>query len=151
MKISLRKILVALGLAVLFVGGHRAWGWGGVALVAGGVVMWLLLHFNRFMTVMRRASQRPLGYVDSAVMLNAKLRPRVSLLHVMALTRALGELRSPEGQQPEIYRWTDPGDSWVEAIFMQGQLVSWTMTRPQTEEAAVADATQTGADAAPAS
>lgn len=149
MKITLRKILAALGLAALFVGGHRAWGWGGVALVAGGVVMWLLLHFNRFMTIMRRASQRPLGYVDSAVMLNAKLKPRVSLLHVMALTRALGELRSPEGQQPEIYRWTDPGDSWVEATFMQGQLVSWTMTRPEVVDASASS--QAPADAPAAS
>lgn len=140
MKIHLRKILVALGLAVLFVGGHRAWGWGGVALVAGGVVMWLLLHFNRFMTVMRRASERPLGYVDSAVMLNAKLRPRVSLLHVMALTRALGELRSIEGQQPEVYRWTDPGGSWVEAEFVQGQLARWTMWRPQPEDGGAGEA-----------
>lgn len=140
MKIHLRKILVALGLAVLFVGGHRAWGWGGVALVAGGVVMWLLLHFNRFMTVMRRASERPLGYVDSAVMLNAKLRPRVSLLHVMALTRALGELRSPQGQQSEVYRWTDPGGSWVEAEFAQGQLARWTLWRPQPEDAGETEA-----------
>jgi hypothetical protein len=136
MKTHLRKILVALGLAVLLVGGHRAWGWGGVALVSGGILMWLLLHFNRFMTVMRRASERPFGYVDSAVMLNVKLRPRVSLLHVIALTRALGELRSPEGQQPEVYRWTDPGGSWVDAEFDQGRLVRWTMWRPQAEDGA---------------
>ena len=69
--------------------------------------MWLLLHFTRMMQVLKRAANRPVGFVDSAVMLNAKLRPGVTLLHVVALTRSLGELRSPKARQPELYRWTD--------------------------------------------
>ena len=48
-----------------------------------------------------------MGYVGSAVMLNAKLKPGVNLLHVMAMTGALGEQLSPKDEQPEIYRWTD--------------------------------------------
>jgi hypothetical protein len=49
--------------------------------------MWLLLHFTRLMTIVRRASNQPIGYVGSAVMLNAKLKPKVSLMHVIAMTR----------------------------------------------------------------
>ena len=62
--------------------------------------MWMLLHFTRMMKVLQRASNRPVGYCDSAVMLNAKLRPGVNLLHVMAMTKALGEQLSPKDRSP---------------------------------------------------
>jgi hypothetical protein len=93
--------------------------------------MWLLLHFNRLMHVMRKTAKRPKGYVGSAVMLNAKLKPKVNLLHVMAMTESLGELLSPEGEQPEVYRWTDGTDSSVTCEFRDGRLVKWTLHRPE--------------------
>ena len=117
------------------------YGWPGVAVVVTGIVMWALLHFNRLMQVLRRVAQRPIGYVDSAVMLNAKLRPGVSLLHVLALTRALGEQRSPKDQQPELYRWTDGSQSHVDCEFRSGRLVRWEMVRPaQDDDAALPQA-----------
>ncbi len=122
--------LVLLGVA------YRSYGWPGVAVVAGGIVMFLLLHFTRTMQVLKRASDRPIGYVASAVMLNAKLRPKATLLHVVAMTRALGELRTPKDQQPETYRWTDGGLSYVDAVFLDGKLQSWALTRPVAEDAA---------------
>ena len=99
-----QRILIPLiGVAVAFVA-WRNYGWSGVAFVVTGIVMWMLLHFTRMMKVLQRASQRPVGFCDSAVMLNARLRPGVNLLHVLALTRAVGELVSPKEQQPEVYR-----------------------------------------------
>lgn len=127
---NLQKVLVPLGGLVLLVMGYQNWGWGGVAVVSGGLLMFLLLHFTRAMQVMRRAANRPIGYVDSAVMLNAKLKPRMTLLHVTAMTRALGELRSPPQAQPELYRWSDGGGSFVDASFAEGRLVQWQLTRP---------------------
>jgi hypothetical protein len=105
-----------------------------VALAVGGIVMWMLLHFTRMMKVLQRASSRPMGYCDSAVMLNAKLRPGVNLLHVMAMTRSLGELRSPKDEQPEIFRWSDAGGSYVDAEFHGGKLRSWSLTRPEAND-----------------
>jgi hypothetical protein len=130
-------ILPVLGVVVVAIA-WRAYGWAGVALAVTGIVMWMLLHFTRMMKVMQRASERPVGYCDSAVMLNAKLRPGVNLLHVMAMTRALGELVSPKDQQPEVYRWTDAGASSVTCEFAGGKLVKWELFRPQgaPEEAA---------------
>ena len=95
--------------------------------------MWLLLHFTRLMTVLKRAAHRPIGHVDSAVMLNAKLKPGVTLMHVIAMTRALGERLSDEGADPELYRWTDNGQSTVEAEFQHGKLVRWQLARPDPE------------------
>ncbi len=129
-----QKVLVPLGGLLLLGFAYRSYGWAGVALVAGAIVMFLLLHFNRTMLALRRAAERPIGYVGSAVMLNAKLKKGVTLLHVVALTRALGELRSPKDQQPEHYRWTDGGNSYVDAVFDGGKLQTWELVRPDPNE-----------------
>ncbi|MDM7943723.1 MAG: glycerate kinase [Hydrogenophaga sp.] len=130
---QLKKFLVPLGCAVLLVVAHRASGWPGVAAVGGGLLMWLLLHLTRLMTVLKRAANRPIGHVDSAVMLNAKLKSGVTLMHVIAMTRALGERLSVEGAEPEVYRWTDAGLSCVEAEFAGGRLVRWQLARPDPQ------------------
>ena len=128
-----QKFLVPIGGLVLLGFAYRGYGWPGVALVSGAIVMFLLMHFNRTMQVLKRAAERPIGYVASAVMLNVKLKPNVTLLHVVAMTRSLGELKTPKDQQPETYRWTDGGQSYVEAVFLNGKLQSWAMTRPPAE------------------
>jgi hypothetical protein len=127
---NFQKILVPVLGVVLVVGAWTAAGWGGVALVSGAILMWVLLHFNRMMTALRRAADRPIGYVDSAVMLNAKLQPGVNLLHVVSMTRSLGQLQSPKDTQPEIYRWTDNSESHVTCEFNGGKLVKWQLVRP---------------------
>ena len=134
---NFRKYLVPIGIACLFIASYNAWGWQGPLTVAGGLVMWALLHYTRMMNVMQKANRSPIGYVGSAVMLNAKLRPGVNLLHVMALTRSMGELLSPAGQDPERYRWTDGSKSFVDVEFVNGRVAQWELQRPQvpTEEA----------------
>jgi hypothetical protein len=128
---NLQKIFLPILGVVVVVGAWRAAGWAGVALAGGGIVMWMLLHFTRMMKVLQRASSRPVGYVDSAVMLNAKLRPGVNMLHVVAMTRALGEQLSDKDAQPEVYRWTDGSASHVTCTFGNGKLVKWELVRPQ--------------------
>lgn len=131
---NLRNILVPVGLVILVVMGFRSYGWMGVAAVGGGVVMWALLHFTRLMNVLRKAADRPIGHVGSAVMLNARLQAGVSLMHVVAMTRSLGALQSPENEQPEFYRWTDGTRSHVTCEFHNGKLVKWALERPSAPE-----------------
>ena len=126
-----RNILIPLGLLVLLGAAYQNYKWMGVAAVGGGIVMWLMLHFTRLMTVMKRASERPLGYVASAVMLNAKLKPQVPLVHVVAMTRSLGLRQSPENAQPEVFVWRDNTDSSVTCEFLNGRLQKWTLQRPE--------------------
>ncbi|MBC7214504.1 MAG: glycerate kinase [Burkholderiaceae bacterium] len=123
---SLLYALVALALPWL---SYRAYGWRGVAIAAAALVMWLLLHFTRLTTVLRRAAERPVGYVDSAVMLHARLRPGLALLDVLALARALGAGQSADGEEPEVFRWTDAAGAYVEAHFRAGRLVQWQLVR----------------------
>lgn len=133
------KILAPLTLVLFTLGAWRAFGWAGIALAVGGVVMWILLHFTRLVTILKKAGDRPIGHVASAVMLNAKLKKGVNLMHVIAMTRALGELRSEKDSQPEVYRWTDKGQSQVTCTFVGGKLAYWTLERPQAEGASDLD------------
>lgn len=126
-----QKRLITLALAVgLGALAWRAGGFKGLLLLFSGLVLWLLLQYTRLITVMKRAAERPIGYVDSAVMLNARLKADMPLLSVLALTRAMGERLSPENVQPEVYRWADPGQVSVTAEFAQGRLQSWRLERP---------------------
>lgn len=131
-----QRILIPVAGAALVAFAWRSYGWGGVAVVVSGIVMWMLLHFTRLTQVLKRAADQPIGYVGSAVMLNAKLRPGLTLLHVIGLTRALGEQLSPKDAQPEVFRWTDGSASRVTCEFAQGKLVKWTLERPTAEPSA---------------
>jgi hypothetical protein len=132
---NVQKILAPLaGLALLGMAWYT-YGWGGLALVSGGILMWVLLQFNRTVHVLRKAKNRPIGYVGSAVMLNAKLKKGLPLLHVIAITQALGERLSPEGEAREVLRWTDGSQSHVTCDFVNGKLVEWTLVRPTPPQA----------------
>lgn len=139
--LMVQTIAVRVAAVALLVVGYHWYGWPGVAGAAGALVMWMLLHFTRMLQVLRRAANRPKGHVDSSVMLNARLHMGVSLMQVVALTRSLGELRSPAGEQPEVFRWTDAGQSFVECEFLGGKLTRWRLDRTaQTEPAPVQNA-----------
>ena len=126
----MQKILIPLAI----IGGagiaYRTYGWPGVVAVACVLVFGILLHFSRMMQVLKRAANRPIGYVDSAVMLNAKIKPGATLLHVVAMTRSLGLLKSAKGAQPEVFEWKDGGQSTVTCTFVGGKLSHHELFRP---------------------
>ena len=130
------KFLIPLGVVVFVAGAWHQYKWPGVAVATGAVVMWILLHFTRMVTVMSRAANRPVGHVGSAVMLNAKLKKGVNLTHVIAMTKSLGERVTEADAQPEIFKWTDTGESFVVCTFKDGKLTSWEMSRPADPDAA---------------
>lgn len=146
-----QRIVIPLAALAALVLSYRHYGWPGVALVGGGLVMWQLLHFTRMLQVLKRAANRPIGHVDSAVMLHAKLRAGLPLLHVVAMTRALGQLESPKDTQPERFRWTDASGSSVLCVFLTGKLQSWDLQRPPVDDTAPTAAGPLGlaTDAAP--
>ena len=125
------RILTLTGIAVLTVGAWQAFGWPGIALAVGGIVMWVLLHFTRMVTILKKAADRPIGHVASAVMLNAKLKKGVTLMHVIAMTRSLGLLQTEKDTQPEVFTWTDTSESVVTCTFVGGKLTEWTLVRPE--------------------
>jgi hypothetical protein len=128
---NFNKILAPVVIVGFTVGAWQAFQWAGIALAVGGVVMWILLHFTRMVTILKKAADRPIGHVASAVMLNAKLRKGVNLMHVIAMTRSLGLLLTEKDAQPEMYTWTDTSQSVVTCTFVGGKLTEWTLVRPQ--------------------
>ena len=130
MAMNFQRYLVPIGTVGFTAWAWQSWGWMGIAMVVTGGVMWLLLYFTRLVQIMKRAADRPIGFVDSAVMLNAKLKTGVNLMHVIAMTRALGQLESEKGTQPEVFSWRDGSQSVVRCVFLQGKLQSWTLDRP---------------------
>jgi len=120
---------VALALAALVMGG-LLFGWKGVILALSVIVFWLLMQFSRLLRVMKMAGSAPVGHVDSAVMLNSRLRAGLKLVDLIPLTRSLGEKIAKE---PETYRWTDPGGVAVELVMEGGLLARWTLIRPEAE------------------
>ncbi len=131
---KLQTPLVWAAGALMIAVAYTKLGWGGVALVTGGIMFWMLLHFSRMMTVLKRAANAPMGHVASAVMLNAKLKQGDTLLHVTAMTKSLGLLQSPKDTQPEIFRWTDTSGSHVTCTFAGGKLTGYALWRPQTAD-----------------
>ena len=109
-------------------------GWRGAVLAVSVVVFWLLLQLTRTLRAMREAGGAPVGHVGSAVMLQARLRRGLTLLQVIQLTRSLGE-RVGEGDDPERWRWTDPGGVSVTLSLRRGRLAEWTLSRPDREVA----------------
>ena len=130
---NFQRYAIPIGAVGLTAWAWQSMQWMGVAMVFTAGVMWVLLYFTRLVQIMKRASKRPIGYVDSAVMLNAKLKTGVSLMHVIALTRALGQLETEKDAQPEVFRWRDGSESVVRCTFMHGKLQSWVLTRPEAE------------------
>jgi hypothetical protein len=128
------KWIIPIAALLGLVGAYQAYGWPGVVFAVTALVMWALMHFNRLVHVLKRAANQPIGYVGSAVMLNAKLKTGVNLMHVVALTKSLGEQRSAKGEDPEIYRWTDGTQSHVTCRFENGRLTEWSLVRPPGDD-----------------
>ncbi|MGB4116168.1 MAG: glycerate kinase [Polaromonas sp.] len=127
---NLQKILIPLAIIGGSALAYRSYGWAGIAAVVTFLVFGILLHFTRLMTILKRAANRPIGHVDSAVMLNAKLKPGATLMHVVAMTRSLGLLKSIKDAQPEVFEWKDGTDSTVTCTFVSGKLASHVLARP---------------------
>ena len=113
--------------ALLLVAAWQGYGIKGIALGVTLIVFWLILQFNRSLRVMRNAGSAPVGHIDSAVMLNAKLREGLQMLQVLALTKSLG--RRVDSDR-EIYEWADEGGSKVVVTFTNGRCQRWQLERP---------------------
>ena len=112
--------------------GYTSYGWPGVALAVSVIAFWLLLQFSRALRVMRTAADRPVGHVDSAVMLQSRLQAGMPLAQVMKLTRSLGEKR---GDAPETYAWRDAGGDEVIVEMKDGRLSRFQLQRVAVEAA----------------
>ena len=126
MDARLGWLLAAAALGV----GWWSYGWRGLVLAATVIVFWMLLQFSRTVRLLRQAAQAPVGHVDSAVMLQARLRVGQPLGDVI---RAAGSLGRRVKEDPETFAWTDRGDVRLEVEFVNGRNSVWRLERPAAE------------------
>ncbi len=112
-----------------FVAGTAFFGWKGAIVALSGVVFYLLLQFTQLMKVMRTANESPLGHVSSALMLQSRLHPGMTLVQLIRLCRSLGVKVAPD-----TYRWTDTGGDAVEVVLQGGKVTHWTLIRAQGDQ-----------------
>jgi hypothetical protein len=118
-----------LALAALLIGGWL-FSWQGVILALSGITFWLLMQFTRLMRVMKAATDAPIGHIESAVMLNAKLAMGMKMSDLIPLTRSLGKKLT---DKPETYGWLDAGGVRVEVVLEGGKVARWTLLRPEDQ------------------
>jgi len=119
--------------ALLVAAAWRAYGWQGVLFALTVIVFWLLLQFSRGVRAMRQASAAPVGRIGSAVMVNAKLKPGMTMVQVLQATGSLGRKQADTPaapDAPDTWAWTDQGESTLTLVFERGRLRSWTLARP---------------------
>ena len=119
--------------ALALVAGYVGYGWPGVLLALSVIVFWLLMQFSRALRTMRRAAGRPVGAVDSAVMLHAGLHHGMRLPQILVLTRSLGRrLHDPRDAGAESYAWLDAGGDEVVVELKDGVLSAWKLQRAES-------------------
>ena len=128
-------------MAVVMWGAWRQYGGLGLLLAFSMLMFWVTIQFSQTLRVLKRAAEQPKGTVAHALKLHVKLTPGMTLLKVIGMTGSLGEMVSPPGEQPEVYRWTDGAGAVVTARFVDGRLLSHGIDRVS------ADDTQAPADA----
>jgi hypothetical protein len=119
---------IALAVAAVVIG-VLAFGWKGAILALSLIVFWLLLQFSQLMKVMRTANESPLGHVSSALMLQSRLHPGMTLVQLIRLCRSLGVKVAPD-----TYRWADTGGDAVEVVLKAGKVTHWTLIRAQGDQ-----------------
>ncbi len=112
---------------VLVLVGWQVYGWQGVLAAVSATVFWLVLQFNRTIKVMKNAGQAPVGHVGSAVMFHSRLKPGLTLLQVITMTKSLGRR---VGADDDVWAWRDPGDNEVVLHFVKGKLSRHELQRP---------------------
>lgn len=139
MKGGLGGVWVGWGLAAAAIAvGWASYGWPGVVLAITVIVFWLLLQFSRSLRVLRDAAGRPLGQVDNAVMLHARVHAGMRLPEVLKLTRSLGR---KVGDEPvEAFTWCDAAGDEVRVELRGGKVSDVTLTRAAAGGGSGADA-----------
>lgn len=140
----MQAVIAWLLAAAALAGGYLSYGWPGVMLAVTCIVFWLLLQFNRTLRVMRRAGERPVGTVDNAVMLHARLRVGMPLLAIVGMTRSLGRpledaSMAQDAPGDEAYQWRDGAGDRVVVHCARGRCTRWELLRQARPAESTAD------------
>ncbi|MEO8298951.1 MAG: hypothetical protein ABI574_14205 [Burkholderiales bacterium] len=118
------------------VAGWWAYGWQGIVFSISLIVFWMLVQFNRAARAMQKAGQQPVGYIDSVVMLQARLAHGMQLAEAIALAGSLGRKFSDRDE----WQWTDAAGHEIVLTFRRGRLIRWAVARNEAATESPPDA-----------
>ena len=126
---------IRIGALLLIAGAWLYFGWQAALLLVSFGSFVLMMQFSRTLRTLRNASRSAVGRVDSAVMLNARLRKGMRLLAILRLTGSLGRAvtlanEAVKGPVVESFQWRDAGGVTVDIELVDGRCQRWTLQRP---------------------
>lgn len=119
MKSPYAMTAIAAGSAVIY--GLWAYGWPGLVLAVGLSAAWAWHQFRREKLLLKQASERPAGKIDSVVMMQAHLAHGMEMAEVVALAGCLGH---KYGEMND-WQWTDAAGNDIVVSFRRGVVVRW--------------------------
>lgn len=122
---QIKQSLNGLLAGCAIVAGWWAYGWQGIVFAISLIVFWMLMQFNRAARAMQKAGLRPVGHIDSVVMLQARLAHGMQLAEVIALAGSLGRKFSDHDE----WQWTDAAGHEIVLTFRRGRLIRWAVAR----------------------
>ncbi|MFM2065911.1 MAG: hypothetical protein RLZZ584_820 [Pseudomonadota bacterium] len=133
-----------IGAAVL--AGWWAWGWQGLVLAFTLIVFWMLLQFRRATRALQNAARRPMGRIDSVVMMQSRLEPGMQMAEVLQLSGSLG---IQQGGRDE-WLWSDAAGNDIVVTFRRGIVIRWAIARVDADDRTGADQQVDAGQAPPA-
>jgi hypothetical protein len=118
---------ILVGAAVL--AGWWTWGRQGLILALTLLVFWMLLQFRRATRALQNAARRPIGRIDSVVMMQARLEPGQQMAEVLQISGSLG---IQQGGRDD-WLWTDAAGNDIVVSFRRGILIRWAIARAETD------------------
>jgi len=119
MKPNHTMAAIAAGSAVIY--GWWAYGWQGLMLAVCLAAGWAWQQFRREKLLLKQASERPAGKIDSVVMMQAHLAHGMEMAEVVALAGCLGHKFSAMDE----WQWTDAAGNDIVVTFRRGVVVRW--------------------------
>jgi hypothetical protein len=119
---------ILVGAAVL--AGWWAWGWQGLILALTLIVFWLLLQFRRATRALHNAARRPIGQVDSVVMMQSRLEPGMQMAELLQISGSLG---LQQGGRDE-WLWADAAGNEILVTLRRAVVIRWAIGRPDGAE-----------------
>ncbi|MDE2397359.1 MAG: hypothetical protein KGM91_18145 [Burkholderiales bacterium] len=122
----MRPLLAWIGALAWLGAGAVGWGWRGFALAFTVLVTAMMLQVTRIVLVMKAVAGRPLGRVDSVLMLQSRLEAGMKLERVVQLAGSLGRALDEQGMA---FAWADAGGDRLVVRLDAGRVASWALER----------------------
>lgn len=128
MKPNHTMAAIASGSAVIY--GWWAHGWQGLLLAICLSAAWFGLQLRQQRRLMKQASTRPAGQIDSVVTMQAQLAHGMDMAEVVALAGCLGHKTGVLDD----WQWSDAAGNDIVVSFRRGVVIRWAVAHSDVSD-----------------